>query len=110
RYEEMFRLLKTRFIPITDEAFPLNEDAIDRVENDCLENGIRYKNQWLQKEDRHVQSFQGFTNNKQTDKELKEQEEINSLRRQVANAVGQFDKDIRQAKTVRKKCELYYKL
>src|SRR5699024_9329945 len=64
----------------------------------------------LQKEDWHVQRFQGFTNNKQTDKELKEQEEINRLRRQVANALGQFDKDIRQAKTVRKKCEILFKL
>src|SRR5690625_7210686 len=98
----MFRLLKTGFIPKTDEAFPLTEDAIDRLENYCLEYGIRYKNQWLQKEDWHVQRFQGCTNNKQTDKELKEQEEINSLRRQVANALGKFEKNISQAKTVRK--------
>src|SRR5699024_4450492 len=51
RYEDMFRLLKTGFIPITDEAYPLTEDAIDKLENYCLEYGIRYKNQWLQKED-----------------------------------------------------------
>src|SRR5699024_9604810 len=93
RYEDMFRLLKTGFIPKTDEAFPLTEDAIDRLENYSLEYGIRYKNQWLKK-----------------DKELKEQEEINRLRRQVANALVQFDKDIRQAKTVRKKCEILFKL
>lgn len=110
RYEDMFRLLKTGFIPITDEAYPLTEDAIDKLENYCLEYGIRYKNQWLQKEDWRVQRFQGFTNGKQTDKELKEQEKINRFRNQVKNALGPFDKNIRLAKTVREKCEVLFNL
>src|SRR5699024_6402101 len=110
RYEDMFRLLKTGFIPITDEAYPLTEDAIDKLENYCLEYGIRYKNQWLQKEDWRVQRFQGFTNGKQTDKELKEQEKINRFRNQVKNALGPFDKNIRLAKTVREKCEILFNL
>src|SRR5699024_865477 len=40
RYEDMFRLLKTGFIPATDEKHPLTDDAIDRLENYCLEYGI----------------------------------------------------------------------
>src|SRR5699024_8126881 len=110
RYEDMFRLLKTGFIPITDEAYPLTEDAIDKLENYCLEYGIRYKNQGLQKEDWRVQRFQGFTNGKQTDKEVKEQEKINRFRNQVKNALGPFDKNIRLAKTVREKCEVLFNL
>ncbi len=110
RYEDMFRLLKTGFIPKTDETDPLTEDAIDRLENYSLEYGIRYKNQWLQKEDWFVQRFKGFTVGNQTDNELKEQEKINRYRKQVTEALGPFDKKIRQAKTVKDKCEVLFNL
>src|SRR5690625_6749838 len=57
-----------------------------------------------------MRSYQVINNNQQKYKELKEQEEINRLRRKIANGLGQIDKDIRQAKTVRKKCEILFKL
>lgn len=110
RYEDMFRLLKTGFIPATDEEYPLTDDAIDRLENYSLEYGIRYKNQWLQKDEWLVQRFKGFTTGKQTDKELQEQEQINRYRKQITNALGQFDEDIRAAKTVKSKCEVLFNL
>lgn len=108
RYEDMFRLLKTGFIPATDEKYPLTDDAIDRLENYCLEYGIRYKNQWLQKDDWLVQRFKGFSKGSQTTRELKEQEKINSYRNQVVQALKQFDKTIREAKTVKEKCQILF--
>src|SRR5699024_2690173 len=104
----MFRLLKTGFIPATDEKQPLTDDAIDRLENYCLEYGIRYKNQWLQKEDWLVQRFKGFSKGSQTTQELKEQEKINSYRNQVVQALKKFDKTIREAKTVKEKCDILF--
>ena len=110
RYEDMFRVLKTGFIKATDEKYPLTLDAIDQLENYCLEYGIRYKNQWLSDQEWTVQRFKGFTEGKQTDKELREQEKINALRYQVTDALKDFDKQIRLQKTVKDKCEVLYYL
>src|SRR5699024_9119925 len=41
RYDAVFRVLKTGFIPPADDEHPLNDDAIDELENYVLEYGIR---------------------------------------------------------------------
>ena len=103
RYDAMFRLLKTGFIPATDEDFPLTMDAIDELENYVLEYGIRGKNQWLQEEDWVYNRFRGFSEGAQTDLEKKMEQKMNRYRRQVVAAFKQFDQKIRQDTTVRER-------
>src|SRR5690625_7539249 len=70
RYEPVFRVLKTGFIPSSDRAYPLTKDAIDELENYILEYGIRSRSRWLSKDDWIFQRFRGFDQAAQTNKEL----------------------------------------
>src|SRR5699024_6858627 len=56
------------------------------------------------------QRFRGFADTAQTDTEKQIQQRINAYRRQVAKALGDFDRQIRQATTVREHCEQVYLL
>lgn len=108
RYDAVFRLLKTGFIPATNEEYPLDADAIDVLENYVLEYGIRRKSQWLQTEKWVYQRFRGFDEAPQTDKEKEHEQRINAYRDQVTAALGKFDKQIRKRKSVSAFCgELY---
>src|SRR5690625_5630616 len=69
KYDAVFRLLKTGFIPTTNSDYPLHSDAIDELENYVLEYGIRRKSQWLQEGKWPYQRFQGFSNAPQTNRE-----------------------------------------
>ncbi|MEC0303295.1 helicase-exonuclease AddAB subunit AddB [Terribacillus saccharophilus] len=108
RYEAVFRVLKTGLIPSTDEVYPLTEEAIDELENYCLEYGIRSRDRWLQKEDWIFQRFRGFDTTRQTDKELETQKRINHYRRQVAEAMKKFDRKLREGKTFRERSIAVY--
>ncbi|WLV25524.1 helicase-exonuclease AddAB subunit AddB [Aciduricibacillus chroicocephali] len=108
RHDAVFRVLKTGFIPEGDGEFPLNEDAIDELENYVLEYGIRSRDQWSAKRDWKFQRFRGFDEAAQTDEELQMQKRINMLRRQVTAALGNFDEEIRKAETIREKSEAVY--
>lgn len=110
RHEDLFRLLKTGFIPSTDETYPLTSDAIDVLENYCLEYGIRYKKQWTNDEKWIVQRFRGFNHSVQTDSEKELQVRINRYRDQVLDGLLTIDQQIRQVKTVREKAGLIFDL
>ncbi|HLS09266.1 helicase-exonuclease AddAB subunit AddB [Lentibacillus sp.] len=110
RYDAVFRLLKTGFIPSVDARYPLNDDAIDELENYVLEYGIRSRDQWLSHDDWVFQRFLGFDRSAQTDAEKQTQQRINAYRKQVVRALQAFDKAIREAETVRKRCEVIYLL
>ncbi|HLR74997.1 MAG TPA: PD-(D/E)XK nuclease family protein, partial [Virgibacillus sp.] len=110
RYDAVFRLLKTGFIPATDTQYPLDMDAIDELENYCLEYGIRRKSQWLQKENWAYRRFQGFTNSAQTDEELEMERKINAYRKQVVQALERIDKAIRKEATNESRCKVLYEL
>src|SRR5690625_5101219 len=88
RYDAIFRLLKTGFIPITDEEFPLDRDAIDELENYVLEYGIKRKSQWLKNEKWVYRRFRGFSDVAQTDKEIALERKINAYRNQVVQALN----------------------
>src|SRR5699024_5548666 len=60
RYDAIFRVLKTGFIPPTDSAYPLTDDAIDELENYVLEYGIRSRNRWLGDEEWVSSVFAGL--------------------------------------------------
>lgn len=108
RYEAVFRVLKTDFIPVFDELHPLNRDGIDELENYVLEFGIRTRSQWLSEEPWIYQRFRGFDAKKKTTKELEKEERINRLRLQVTDALADFDEKVRKARTVQDKCEAIY--
>lgn len=110
RYDAIFRLLKTGFIEPTDEEYPLTEDAIDRLENYCLEYGIRQKRQWTQEEPWEYRRFYGMDKAKKTDKDIQFQIEINAYRNQVVQALFSFDDAIRRAETIEEKCTEIYAL
>lgn len=110
RYDAVFRVLKTGFIPSSDARYPLNADAIDELENYVLEYGVRSREQWLGEDEWVFQRFLGFARSGQTDAEQQMQQRINAYRHQVAQALKEFDEAIRQAKTVRKRCEVIYLL
>lgn len=110
RYEPLFRVLKTGFIPVSDREYPLTQDGIDELENYILEYGIRSRTRWLSDEDWVVQRFRGFDEAVQTNYELKTQERMNRYRFQVTRALSEFDGDIRQSTTVRELCEVTYTL
>ncbi|TCT16696.1 DNA helicase/exodeoxyribonuclease V subunit B [Melghiribacillus thermohalophilus] len=108
RYDAVFRLLKTDFIPSFDRLHPLSQDGIDELENYVLEFGIRSRSQWLSEEPWVYQRFRGFDVRKKTTKEIEKEERINRLRLQVTEALADFDRNIRSAKTVYEKCEAIY--
>jgi ATP-dependent helicase/nuclease subunit B len=110
RYDAVFRMLKTGFIPASDEEYPLTSDAIDELENYCLEYGIRYRKQWLSKEDWIFQRFRGFDRVAQTDAEKEMQTRINRYRRQIVRALGSFDEQIRAATSIRELCMITFTL
>ncbi|WP_188207091.1 helicase-exonuclease AddAB subunit AddB [Alkalibacillus aidingensis] len=108
RYDTLFRLLKTGFIKPTNEAYPLNEEAIDLLENYVLEYGIRTREQWLKEQGWTYQRLFGLDIRKQTDEELEVQKQINAYRQQVVDYLEMFDEQIRQAKTVKERCQVIY--
>jgi len=110
RYDALFRVLKTGFIPETDTEYPLTSDAIDELENYTLEYGIRTRERWFGEEEWKFQRFRGFDQAAQTDVEKETQARINAYRRQVVAALQEFDETIRGAATVRESCETLYGL
>ena len=110
RYDAIFRLLKTGFIPITDEEFPLDRDAIDELENYVLEYGIKRKSQWLKNEKWVYRRFRGFSDVAQTDKEIALERKINAYRNQVVQALKPFDEAIRKKVSTTTRCEEIYRL
>ncbi|MCJ0932284.1 helicase-exonuclease AddAB subunit AddB [Virgibacillus halodenitrificans] len=110
RYDAIFRVLKTGFIPLTDKEYPLTADAIDELENYVLEYGIRSRNRWLGDEEWVFQRFRGFDQATQTDTEKEIQKRINRYRKQVVSALAPFDEDMRRVSTIRELCERTYLL
>ena len=110
RYDAIFRLLKTGLIRGTDKTHPLTLDAIDELENYCLEYGIRGKKQWLQEGNWIYKRFRGFTEAAQTDRELEEETKINCYRKQVVDAIEQIDQELRGKRTTEERCEAIYLL
>ncbi|MFQ3543819.1 helicase-exonuclease AddAB subunit AddB [Halobacillus rhizosphaerae] len=108
RYDAVFRLLKTGFMPSTNQRYPLNDDAIDELENYVLEYGIRSKKRWFQEEPWVYQRFKGFDQSAQTDEEKEKQARIEAYRRQVKQALQPFDEELRSSKTVEEKAQAIY--
>lgn len=108
RYDALFRLLKTGYILPSHDTYPLNMDAIDVLENYCLEYGIRRRNQWVQKEKWIYKRFVGFSEATQTDEEKEKEQKINAYREQVIEAIGTFDTAIRKKQSVKERCETLY--
>ncbi|KGX92636.1 ATP-dependent helicase [Pontibacillus halophilus JSM 076056 = DSM 19796] len=103
RYDALFRLLKTDFIPATDDEHPLTQEAIDELENYVLEYGIRTKSRWLSDQRWHFKRFRGFDQASQTDEEKRKEERMNRLRQQVVDALEPLDTKFREARTVRER-------
>lgn len=110
RYDAVFRVLKTGFIPSGDGKYPLTPDAIDELENYVLEYGIRSRETWLGEDEWKFQRFRGFDQQVQTDEEKNVQKRINAYRKQVTQAFGPFDEQLREAKTVIERCTAIYML
>ncbi|NBJ69179.1 MULTISPECIES: helicase-exonuclease AddAB subunit AddB [Clostridia] len=110
RYDAVFRLLKTGFIPSTDKQCPLTADAIDELENYVLEYGVRSRTSWFSEKEWVFQRFRGFEQTAQTDIEKEMQTRINRYRNQVAEAFEWFDKEMREAHTVTDRCTCLYQL
>ncbi|MRG87032.1 helicase-exonuclease AddAB subunit AddB [Salinibacillus xinjiangensis] len=104
RYDALFRVLKTDFIPKTDSSHPLNQEAIDELENYVLEYGIRSRHRWLEEKEWIYQRFRGFDAVRKTNKEQEKEFRINRLRKQVTAHLGPFDEQIRNQKTVQERC------
>ncbi|MGP4077260.1 helicase-exonuclease AddAB subunit AddB [Halobacillus sp. K22] len=108
RYDALFRLLKTGFIPAKDQTYPLNENAIDELENYVLEYGIRSRTQWFSNQDWIYQRFRGFEQASQTDEEKQKQQRINAYRNQVRHALEAFDERLRTVDTIEEKAIVIY--
>ncbi|SEO70391.1 DNA helicase/exodeoxyribonuclease V, subunit B [Amphibacillus marinus] len=109
RYDAVFRLLKTGLILPSDDRFPLDQDAVDTLENYVIEYGIRGRKQWLGEQDWVVQRFKGFENHLQTDTEREQQAQINAYRKQIITALDKVDTAFRQVKTVKEKAVVLYR-
>lgn len=108
RYDAVFRVVKTGFIPSTDKEYPLTNDAIDELENHVLEYGIRSRERWFGKKKWVFQRFRGFDQAAQTDAEKEVEKRIDAYRKQVVEAVQKFDEDIRKADTIEAMCRVLY--
>jgi len=110
RYDAIFRVLKTGFIPSSDKKYPLTNDAIDELENYVLEYGILSRERWVSEKEWKFQRFRGFEQKSQTDAEMEMEKKINKYRSQVVDALHDFDENIRNATTVKEFCEITYML
>ena len=108
RYDAVFRMLKTGLIPAIDEEFPLDQEAIDTLENYALEYGIRGRSQWFSDDPWVFQRFRGFDQAAQTDQEKLMEQKVNAYRQQVIDLVGDFDEGFRAASTVQEKATVLY--
>ncbi|SEB09949.1 DNA helicase/exodeoxyribonuclease V, subunit B [Thalassobacillus cyri] len=108
RYDAVFRLLKSGFSLADDKRYPLDEDAIDELENYVLEYGIRSRERWCSDEPWVYHRFRGFDQASQTDEERAKQNRINRYRRQVTKILETFDEGLREAKTIGEKCRVIY--
>ncbi|MDC3425592.1 helicase-exonuclease AddAB subunit AddB [Aquibacillus sp. 3ASR75-11] len=108
RYDAVFRMLKTGFIPITDNKYPLDVEAIDELENYVLEYGIRSKDRWCGDKQWIFQRFRGFDQASQTDEEKDMQRKMNRYRYQVVRAFQPFEQQMSKAKTIAEKCQAIY--
>ncbi|GAA0328911.1 helicase-exonuclease AddAB subunit AddB [Oceanobacillus oncorhynchi subsp. oncorhynchi] len=108
RSDAIFRVLKTGFIPASDEEFPLTSDAIDQLENYTIEYGIRYRKQWLDNKPWKYQRFRGFDQAAQTNTEREMQDKINRYRNQITHALRPFDESFRAAESVKDRCEAIF--
>ncbi|WP_101843440.1 helicase-exonuclease AddAB subunit AddB [Halobacillus sp. Marseille-P3879] len=108
RYDAVFRLLKTGFIPSTDRRYPLDEEAIDEIENYVLEYGIRKRERWFSKDPWVYQRFRGFENAAQTDEEKDKQERINAYRFQITQVLEPLDQELREADTIAERAKAIY--
>lgn len=109
RYDAVFRLLKTGFIPASHPRWPLTEDAIDELENYVLEYGIRSRSQWFSEEPWVYQRFRGFEQASKTDEEKEKQDRINAYREQVREALQSFDEQLRAAESIEGRAGVLYK-
>ncbi|ENH95650.1 ATP-dependent nuclease subunit B [Gracilibacillus halophilus YIM-C55.5] len=103
RYDAVFRLLKTGFIPASDELLPLDQEAIDELENYVLEYGVRGRNQWFSDKPWMFQRFKGLDQSAQTDREKEVQDRINAYRDQVVDVLSRIDQDLREPTTIKEK-------
>ncbi|KAB8139213.1 helicase-exonuclease AddAB subunit AddB [Gracilibacillus oryzae] len=103
RYDAVFRVLKTGFIPEGNKQYRLDQEAIDELENYVLEYGIRGRGRWLNDQPWLFQRFRGFDQSAQTDRELTIQKKINMYRDQVAEIIGPLDRDLKEASTIQEK-------
>lgn len=108
RYDAVFRVLKTGLIPISNRKYPLDEDAIDELENYVLEYGIRGRSRWVSDKQWVFQRFRGFDQASQTDQEKLIQKRLNFYRSQVVNALQDFDQQIRDAVTIEEKATVLF--
>ncbi|OZU89082.1 helicase-exonuclease AddAB subunit AddB [Virgibacillus indicus] len=108
RYDVIFRVLKTGFIPSTDTEYPLTYDAIDELENYCLEYGIRSREQWFSEKPWIFQRFHGFDQTKQTDAEKEKEKRINRYRKQVVQGLKDVDENFRKSNTMKENCRILY--
>ncbi|MCP3032024.1 helicase-exonuclease AddAB subunit AddB [Halobacillus sp. A1] len=108
RYDAVFRLLKTGFIPADDERYPLDEKAIDELENYVLEYGVRKRDRWFSEERWIYQRFRGFEQAAQTDGEKRKEDRINAYRKQVIDYLEPFDRNLREAATIADRAKAIY--
>ncbi|MCP3026725.1 helicase-exonuclease AddAB subunit AddB [Halobacillus sp. A5] len=108
RYDAVFRLLKTGFIPSADRTYPLTEEAIDELENYVLEYGVRKRERWFSEEPWIYQRFRGFEQAAQTDEEKSKQDRINAYRSQITQVLEPFDRQLREAGTIAERAKAVY--
>src|SRR5699024_3652875 len=79
-------------------------------ENYVLEYGIRSKSMWLDQKPWYFQRFKGFDTQVQTDAEKNQEIKMNAWRKQVTDALKDFDALINREDTVKHYCEVLFEL
>lgn len=103
RYDAVFRLLKSGFLPEGEGEYQLDQEAIDELENYVLEYGVRGRSRWISEDPWIFQRFKGFDQSAQTDRELATQNRINAFREQVIDSLERIDKELRELPTIKEK-------
>lgn len=109
RYEAVFRVVKTDlFYPVEQEPADFREE-MDRLENFVLANGIQ-GGKWTQKEPWKYRRIRGLDDAEaaQTDKEMKQEEQLNRLRSMISEPIHRLQKRLKKAETGREMCEALY--
>lgn len=109
RYEAVFRCFKTDLLFSINDDVHLMRERVDQLENYVLSYGIQ-GSKWYDDEPWTYRKVRTTADVKKDQSETERQfeKELNELRKELVAPIIQFEQEMKEAKTVRERCEVLF--